>query len=142
MTTRNQEYRSVDGSSNGSFLFATRQFQLFLSYYFAWKDPNIQNNYLIQSTPGELYNEEFLFPVLVSETNFLEYVFFETNSAVLKEIGKQELQIVANWMVTVEDTVIFELQGTRITRGSEAWNLTLSQQRAMQCVTTLFRLVF
>ena len=33
-------------------------------------------------------------------------------------------------MVTVEDTVIFELQGHTDNRGSEAWNLTLSQQRA------------
>ena len=57
-------------------------------------------------------------------------MFFETNSAVLEEISKQELQIVADWMITVEDTVIFELQGHTDNRGSEAWNLTLSQQRA------------
>ena len=80
---------------------------------------------------GELLNEEFLLSSPSIGNQFrLNNVFFETNSAVLEEISQQELQLVANWMATVEDEVIFELQGHTDNRGSEDWNLTLSQQRA------------
>ena len=80
---------------------------------------------------GELLNEEFLLSSPSIGNQFrLNNVFFETNSAVLEDISQQELQLVAEWMATVEDDVIFELQGHTDDRGSEDWNLTLSQQRA------------
>lgn len=132
--TRNQEYRSVDVDPvDGSFLFALPGS---FNYSFHITSPGkIPISKTITSdsilTSGEFLNEEFLLSSPRIGNQFrLNNVFFETNSAVLKEISKQELQIVANWMVTVEDTVIFELQGHTDNRGSEAWNLTLSQQRA------------
>ena len=132
--TRNQEYRTVDVDPvDGSFLFA---FPGSFNYSFHITSPGkIPISKTITSdsilTSGELLNEEFLLSGPSIGNQFrLNNVFFETNSAVLEEISKQELQIVANWMVTVEDTVIFELQGHTDNRGSEAWNLTLSQQRA------------
>ncbi len=132
--TRNQEYRSVDVDPvDGSFLVALPGS---FSYSFHITSPGkIPISKTITSdsilTSGELLNEEFLLASPRIGNQFrLNNVFFETNSAVLEEISKQELQIVADWMITVEDTVIFELQGHTDNRGSEAWNLTLSQQRA------------
>jgi len=132
--TRNQEYRSVDVDPvDGSFLFALPGT---FNYSFHITSPGkIPISKTITSdsilTSGELLNEEFLLSSPSIGNQFrLNNVFFETNSAVLEEISKQELQIVADWMITLEDTVIFELQGHTDNRGSEAWNLTLSQQRA------------
>ena len=132
--TRNQEYRSVDVDPvDGSFLVALPGS---FNYSFHITSPGkIPISKTITSdsilTSGELLNEEFLLTSPSIGNQFrLNNVFFETNSAVLEEISKQELQIVADWMITVEDTVIFELQGHTDNRGSEAWNLTLSQQRA------------
>ena len=132
--TRNQEYRSVDVDPvDGSFLFA---FPGSFNYSFHITSPGkipISKTITFDSilTSGELLNEEFLLSSPSIGNQFrLNNVFFETNSAVLEEISKQELQIVADWMITLEDTVIFELQGHTDNRGSEAWNLTLSQQRA------------
>ena len=132
--TRNQEYRSVDVDSlDGSFLFALPGS---FNYSFHITSPGkIPISKTITSdsihTSGELLNEDFLLSSPSIGNQFrLNNVFFETNSAVLEEISKKELQIVANWMATVEDTVNFELQGHTDNRGSEAWNLTLSQQRA------------
>ena len=132
--TRNQEYRSVDVDPvDGSFLVALPGS---FSYSFHITSPGkIPISKTITSdsilTSGELLNEEFLLASPRIGNQFrLNNVFFETNSAALEEISKQELQIVADWMITVEDTVIFELQGHTDNRGSEAWNLTLSQQRA------------
>ena len=132
--TRAKTYRTLNvDAMSGSFLIAIPgSFNYSFHITSSGKIPisrTLTSDTIFRS--GELLNEEFLLSSPSIGNQFrLNNVFFETNSAVLEEISQQELQLVANWMATVEDEVIFELQGHTDNRGSEDWNLTLSQQRA------------
>lgn len=132
--TRDKTYRTLNvDAMSGSFLIAIPgSFNYSFHITSSGKIPisrTLSSDTIFRS--GELLNEEFLLSSPSIGNQFrLNNVFFETNSAVLEEISQQELQLVAEWMATVEDEVIFELQGHTDNRGSEDWNLTLSQQRA------------
>ena len=132
--SRNELYKQITTDSlNGEFLIAIPQT---FDYSFNITSPGkipISKTIFYDGVQeeAEILNQTFrLSSPKIGNQFRLNNVFFETNSAVLEEISKQELDIVARWMETIDDDVVFELQGHTDDRGSESWNLTLSQMRA------------